>query len=143
MSDERHGYYFEDLSVGMTDLYAKTVTDADITLFAGVSGDTNPVHLDDEFAKASRFGCRIAHGMLSASYISTVLGTRLPGPGCIYLGQQLKFMNPVKVGDTVKARVTVAELMPEKKRALLKTVCTVGDTVVIDGEATVFVPARG
>ena len=143
MSDERHGYYFEDLSVGMTDVYAKTVTDADITLFAGVSGDTNPVHLDDEFARASRFGCRIAHGMLSASYISTVLGTRLPGPGCIYLGQQLKFMNPVKVGDTVKARVTVEELMPEKKRARLKTVCTVGGVVVIEGEATVFVPTRG
>ena len=143
MSDERHGYYFEDLSVGMTDLYAKTVTDADITLFAGVSGDTNPVHLDDEFAKASRFGQRIAHGMLSASYISTVLGTRLPGPGCIYLGQQLKFMNPVKVGDTVTARVTVEELIPEKKRARLRTRCSVGDTVVIDGEALVFVPARG
>ncbi len=143
MSDERHGYYFEDLSVGMTDLYAKTVTDADITLFAGVSGDTNPVHLDEEFAKASRFGGRIAHGMLSASYISTVLGTRLPGPGCIYLGQQLKFMNPVRAGDTVRARVTVVELMPERKRARLKTVCSVGDTVVIDGEATVYVPPRG
>ena len=143
MSDERHGYYFEDLSVGMTDLYAKTVTDADITLFAGVSGDTNPVHLDDEFAKASRFGQRIAHGMLSASYISTVLGTRLPGPGCIYLGQQLKFMNPVKVGDTVRARVTVEELLPEKKRARLKTQCSVGNTLVVDGEALVYVPPRG
>jgi len=143
MTDERHGYYLEDLSVGMTDIYAKTVTDADITLFAGVSGDTNPVHLDDEFAATSRFGQRIAHGMLTASYISTVLGTRLPGPGCIYLGQQLKFMNPVKVGDTVRARVTVEELMPEKNRARLKTVCTVGDTLVIDGEATVYVPSRG
>ena len=143
MSDERHGYYFEDLSVGMTDLYAKTVTDADITLFAGISGDTNPVHLDDEFAKSSRFGQRIAHGMLSASYISTVLGTRLPGPGCIYLGQQLRFMNPVKVGDTVTARVTVEELMTEKKRARLSTRCSVGDTLVIDGEALVYVPPRG
>ena len=143
MTDERHGYYLEDLSVRMTDIYAKPVTDADITLFAGVSGDTNPVHLDDEFAATSRFGQRIAHGMLTASYISTVLGTRLPGPGCIYLGQQLKFMNPVKVGDTVRARVTVEELMPEKNRARLKTVCTVGDTLVIDGEATVYVPSRG
>ena len=101
MTDERHGYYFQDLEVGTTDVYAKTVTDADITLFAGISGDTNPVHLDDEFAAASRFGTRIAHGMLSASYISTVLGTKLPGPGCIYMGQNLKFMAPVRVGDTV------------------------------------------
>lgn len=143
MANELHGYYFEDLKVGMTDLYSKTVTDADITLFAGVSGDTNPIHLDAEFAKESRFGQRIAHGMLAASYISAVLGTRLPGPGCIYLGQELKFLNPVKLGDTVRARVTVTEILPEKKRVRLKTVCTVGQTVVVDGEALLFVPSRG
>jgi len=142
MTDERHGYYFQDLEVGKTDIYAKTVTDADITLFAGISGDTNPVHLDDEFASASRFGTRIAHGMLSASYISTVLGTKLPGPGCIYMGQNLKFMAPVRVGDTVSARVTVRELIEAKNRAVLDTVCTVGDTVVIEGEAMVWVPSR-
>ena len=142
MTDERHGYYFQDLEVGTTDVYAKTVTDADITLFAGISGDTNPVHLDDEFAAASRFGTRIAHGMLSASYISTVLGTKLPGPGCIYMGQNLKFMAPVRVGDTVSARVTVRELIEGKNRAVLDTVCSVGDTVVIEGEAMVWVPSR-
>ena len=142
MTDERHGYYFQDLEVGTTDVYAKTVTDADITLFAGISGDTNPVHLDDEFAAASRFGTRIAHGMLSASYISTVLGTKLPGPGCIYMGQNLKFMAPVRVGDTVRARVTVRELIEGKNRAVLDTVCSVGDTVVIEGEAMVWVPSR-
>ncbi len=142
MNSELHGYYFEDLEVGQVGVYGRTVSDADIYTFAGVSGDTNPVHLNDEFAKESRFGQRIAHGMLSASFISTVLGTRMPGPGCIYLSQNLKFLAPVTVGDTVTARVTVAELRPEKKRAVLKTVCTVGDTVIIDGEAMVYVPTR-
>ncbi len=142
MNSELHGYYFEDLTIGQTGVYGRTVTDADIYTFAGVSGDTNPIHLNDEFAKESRFGQRIAHGMLSASFISTVLGTLMPGPGCIYLTQNLKFLAPVTVGNTVTARVTVSELKPEKKRALLKTVCTVGDTVVIDGEAMVYVPAR-
>ncbi len=141
-SDERHGYYFEDLSVGMTDVYTKTITDADIVMFAGVSGDTNPLHLDDEFAKGTRFESRIVHGKLTASLISTVLGTKLPGPGCIYLSQNLRFLAPVRVGDTVTARVTVKELMPEKRRARLETVCTVGDTMVIEGEALVHVPSR-
>ena len=92
MSIDRNGYYYEDLAVGQSSSYAKTITDADIVLFAGVSGDTNPVHLDDEFAASTRFGHRIAHGMLTAAFISTVLGTKLPGPGAIYLKQNLKFM---------------------------------------------------
>ena len=142
MSEENNGYFFEDLSVGMSDIYQKTVTDADIVLFAGVSGDTNPVHLSDEFAEASRFKARIAHGMLTASFISTVLGTKLPGPGCIYISQDLRFKAPVRPSDTVTARVTVMEMIPERRRVVLHTRCTVGDTVVIDGEATVMVPTR-
>ena len=112
--EEKHGYYLEDLETGMTAVYAKTVTEADIVMFAGISGDTNPVHLDALFAEQTPFKGRIAHGMLAASFISTVLGTKLPGPGCIYLGQSLKFRAPVKAGDTVTARVTVGR-QPRQK----------------------------
>ena len=140
--DEKHGHYLDDLAVGMTAIYAKTVTEADIVMFAGVSGDTNPVHLDELFADQTPFKGRIAHGMLSASFISTVLGTRLPGPGCIYLSQSLKFRAPVKAGDTVTARVTVKDVDIQTKRITVDTVCTVGDTVVIDGEAQLIVNRR-
>ncbi len=139
---EKHGYFLEDLTPGMSQAYSKTVTDADITIFAGVSGDTNPVHLDDSFAEQTIFKTRIAHGMLSASFISTVLGTRLPGPGCIYLSQNMRFKAPVKVGDTVEARVTVKEVIEEKKRVVCETVCRVGDTVVVEGEAMLLVSRR-
>lgn len=139
---EMYGYNFEDLKEGMTAAASRTVTDADILMFAGVSGDTNPVHLDGEFAASTMFGGRIAHGMLSAAYISTVFGTRLPGPGCIYLSQTLKFKAPVKVGDTVVARVTLTALKPEKRRAVFSTVCTVGATEVLTGEAEIFIPPR-
>ncbi|KAA3651373.1 MAG: (R)-hydratase [Proteobacteria bacterium] len=141
--EEFYGHRFEDLTVGMSAAYGHTVTEADILLFAGVSGDTNPVHLNEELAAASMFGGRIAHGMLSASFISTVFGTRLPGPGCIYLSQTLKFKAPVRIGDTVVARVTVKSLTPEKRKALFDTVCTVGETVVLTGEAEIMVPKRG
>ncbi|TVO67093.1 MaoC family dehydratase [Denitromonas ohlonensis] len=140
--EEFYGHRFEDLTVGMSGAYGHTVTEADILLFAGVSGDTNPVHLNEELAAASMFGGRIAHGMLSASFISTVFGTRLPGPGCIYLSQTLKFKAPVRIGDTVVARVTVKSLTPEKRKALFDTVCTVGETVVLTGEAEIMVPKR-
>lgn len=140
--DELHGYYFEDMEVGMTDIYGKTITDADIIMFSGVSGDINPVHLNHEFASESIFEGRIAHGMLTASLISTVVGTKLPGPGCIYVNQALRFKAPVKAGDTVMARVTVSNIVPEKKFVELKTVCTVDGKTVIDGEATVMVPSR-
>ncbi len=139
---ELYGYKFEDLSVGMSAAMSRTVTDADVLAFAGVSGDTNPVHLDAEFAASTMFGGRIAHGMFSAGLISAVFGTRLPGPGCIYLSQTLKFKAPVKLGDTVVARATVKELKTEKRRAVFSTVCTVGETVVLDGEAEVLIPAR-
>ncbi len=133
-------YSINDLKPGMSHTMGKTVTDADIVMFAGVSTDTNAVHLDEEFAKTLPFGGRIAHGMLSASFISAVLGAHLPGPGTIYLGQTLKFKAPVKIGDTVKTTVTVKEVVVEKKRVILETVCRVGETVVIEGEATVMKP---
>ncbi|MDX2103258.1 MAG: MaoC family dehydratase [Alphaproteobacteria bacterium] len=136
------GLFFEDLSEGQSASYAKTVSEADIVLFAGVSGDTNPVHLDQSYAETTMFKSRIAHGMLSAGFISTVLGTKLPGPGAIYLSQSLKFKAPVRIGDTVVATATVTGLDAAKKRATLATVCKVGDTVVIDGEAVVMVPSR-
>ncbi|WP_339776661.1 MaoC family dehydratase [uncultured Thalassospira sp.] len=141
--DGLEGYFLEDLEVGMEGSYAKTVTETDIILFAGVSGDCNPVHLNDEFAKTTMFEGRIAHGMLSAGFISTALGTRLPGPGTIYLSQNLQFRAPVRIGDTVTATVKVREIIAAKKRVVLDTVCTVGDRVVISGEAIVMVPSRG
>ncbi len=140
--DELNGYCIEDLSVGMSDIFAKTVTEADIVIFAGVSGDMNPVHINRIYAEGTMFKAPIAHGILIASFISTVLGTRLPGPGSIYLSQNLRFRAPVKIGDTVVARATVKELQVERRRAVLDTVCTVGEQVVIDGEATVMVPTR-
>jgi 3-hydroxybutyryl-CoA dehydratase len=137
------GFFFEDLAVSQSASFSKTVTEADVELFAGLSGDLNPVHVNAEEAARSIFGERIAHGMLCASFISTVLGTRLPGPGTIYLSQSLRFTAPVKIGQTVRATVTVTALNPEKGRATLQTVCTVGDQVVVEGEALVKVPSRG
>jgi 3-hydroxybutyryl-CoA dehydratase len=137
-----YGYDFDELEVGMSAAVGRTVSEADILMFAGVSGDTNPVHVDEEFAASTMFGGRIAHGMLSASYVSTVFGTKLPGPGCIYLSQSLRFKAPVKVGDTVEARVTVTELNVPKRRAKFSTVCTVAGKVVLDGEAEIMIPAR-
>ncbi|PWR23560.1 MaoC family dehydratase [Zavarzinia compransoris] len=136
------GLYFEDLSIGQSATFGKTVSEADILMFAGVSGDTNPVHLDAEYAANTPFKERIAHGMLSAGLISAVLGTRLPGPGAVYVGQTLKFRAPVKIGDTVTARAEVIELEPSKRRVVLRTQCLIKGKVVVDGEATVMVPGR-
>ena len=135
------GYSIDTLEVGTSESLAKTITDADIVLFAGISCDTNPVHVDDEYAAGTRFGGRIAHGMLSASLISAAIANKLPGPGTIYLGQSLRFLAPVRPGDTVKATVTVKEINSEKRRATLSTVCTVEGVAVIEGEAQVLVPA--
>ena len=140
--DQLHGYYFEDLEEGMTDVFAKTITDADIITFAGISGDTNPVHLNHEFASKTMFEGRIAHGMLTASFISTVIGTKMPGAGCIYVSQNLRFKAPVRSGETVTATCTVTKLIPEKRLIELKTVCTVSGKPVVDGEATIMVPTR-
>ncbi|GBG01171.1 (R)-specific enoyl-CoA hydratase [Azospira sp. I13] len=137
-----NGYDIEDLQPGMSASMAKTVTEADIVLFAGISTDTNAVHLNEEFAKTTMFGGRIAHGMLSVGFISAVLGTRLPGPGSVYMGQTLKFKAPVRPGDTVTATVTVKEVIVEKKRVILDTVCTVNGKPVIEGEATIMCTSR-
>lgn len=137
------GHVIEDLAVGQSASFTKTVTEADIVRFAEVSGDNNPVHLDEAFAQTTMFKGRIAHGMLSAGFISTVIGTKLPGSGTIYMSQTLRFKAPVRIGDTVTATCTITEIIPEKRRAVLSTICKVGDTVVIEGEALVMVPARG
>jgi len=143
MSDAAlHGLYFEDLAVGQSASFAKTVTEADIVAFAGISGDFNPVHINEDFAKTTLFQGRIAHGMLSAAFISTVFGTRLPGPGCIYVAQSLKFKAPVRIGDTVTARVELTALVPERRLATFTTTASVGETVVLEGEATLKVDRR-
>ena len=134
-------YTIDKIEAGMSASIAKTITETDIVLFSAVSTDVNPAHLDEEYAKTTPFGGRIAHGMLSAGLISAVLANKLPGAGTIYLGQNLSFRAPVRPGDTVKATVTVKSVVPEKRRVVLETVCTVGDTVVITGEATVLAPA--
>jgi 3-hydroxybutyryl-CoA dehydratase len=135
-------YFLEDLRPGMAATFSKTVTEADIIKFAEISGDTNPVHLDAAYAATTMFKQRIAHGMLSVGFISAVFGTVMPGPGSIYVAQNVKFKAPVKIGDTVTARVEVSGTIPEKKFVTFKTQCLVGDKVVIDGEATLMVPAR-
>ncbi len=134
--------FFEDLSVGQEASLSSTVSAEDIVAFADLSGDRNPVHLDDGYAATTMFKERIAHGMLSAAYISAVFGMELPGPGAIYISQTLNFKAPVKIGDTVVATVKVAELIPEKKRARFDCVCTVNGKPVVQGEAVLIVPAR-
>ena len=140
--DDRHGYFFEDLCIGMGATFGKTITEADILLFAAVSGDTNPAHLDEEFARTTRLKTRVAHGALTASLVSAVLGTRLPGPGCLFVSQTSNFRAPVKAGDTVMARVTVSRLDAKRNFAEFDTACRVGDTVVLDGSALVWIPSK-
>ena len=135
-------HHIDQLHPGMSASIAKTVTEADIILFAGISTDVNPAHLDEEYAKGTMFGGRIAHGMLSASFISAVLANHLPGPGTIYLSQTLKFKAPVRPGDTVRATVTVREVNVAKNRVTLDTVCTVAGKVVIEGECQMMPPTR-
>lgn len=137
-----HGYYLEEIEVGMSAVYSKTITDADILLFSGVSGDTNPLHLDHDFAAQTRFKSRIAHGMLSASLLSTIFGTKLPGPGCIYLSQNLRFTAPVRSGDTVLAQASVTSIEFDKGKVHFTCRCSVGGTAVIEGEALILVPRR-
>ncbi len=140
--NEAGGYYLEELSVGMSAEFAKTITEADILLFGAATGDNQAVHFDEEYASKTRFKGRIAHGMLSAGVISAAIGNRLPGPGAIYVSQTLKFKAPVRAGDTVRAKVTIKEIFPEKKRVLLDTVASVKDTTVLEGEATVMVSRK-
>ena len=137
-----HGHFIEDLEIGMTDFYSRTITEADIVIFAGVSGDLNPVHLNREFAEQTQFGGTIAHGMLTAALISTVVGTKLPGPGAIYMSQNLRFTAPVKAGDTITAVATVTDVNVTKRRCALETICLCGDRVVVKGDTLLMVPSR-
>ncbi|HVG43595.1 MAG TPA: MaoC family dehydratase [Longimicrobium sp.] len=132
---------FDELSVGQQAAFSKTVTETDVVLFAGITGDFNPAHVNQTEAEKSRFGGRIAHGMLTASFLCPVLGMHLPGPGTIHLEQRLRFLHPVRIGDTVTARAEVTELLPERRRARLRTWCQNQEgVVVVEGEALVMVP---
>jgi len=132
----------EDLEIGMKRSLQKLVTDQDIELFAQVSTDRNPVHMDEDYARDTMFHGRIAHGMLTAGLISAVIGEQLPGHGTVYLGQSLKFMAPVRPGDMVTAEVEVTEIDHKRRRVQLSTHARVDDTVVLKGEATVLAPSR-
>lgn len=138
-----HGLFLEDLSLGQVAELSKTVDAAGIDAFAVITGDVNPVHLDAGYAANTPFKERIAHGMLSAGYISAVIGTCLPGPGAIYLSQTLRFKRPVKIGDTVTATATITAIDLEKARITLDTVCSVEGKTVVEGEATIMVPRKG
>ena len=135
------GYTINELTVGQKASFAKTITEADVYLFAGVTGDINPAHLNEEYAKNTLFKGRIAHGMLSAGLISAVLGVHLPGPGTIYMKQDLRFKAPVRFGDTITAEATVKEIIADKGRVVITTICTNQEgTVVTEGEALVMPP---
>jgi len=133
-------YSFEELTEGLSASFEKVVTEQDVQTFAQVTGDTNPVHLDADYAATTSFEKTIAHGMLTAGFISAAIGTKLPGPGCIYLEQSLKFRAPVFIGATVTTTVTVKELNERRRRAVLETVCTVEGKKVVTGEATIMLP---
>ncbi len=135
------GYQFEELEIGMESSFSKVITEQDIISFAEASGDTNPLHLDEAFAKDTRFKTRIAHGMLTASLISAVIGTALPGDTSIYVSQNLRFKAPVMIGDMVTAVATITGLDPERHIVTLKTICKTAKRTVVEGEAKIMVPA--
>jgi len=130
----------EEIKIGMTASYSQTLTDADIKAFSGISGDRNPVHLDEEYAESSRYKKRIAHGMMTASYFSALFGTKIPGEGCVYVAQSLNFKRPIYMGDTVIATVEVTKVDLDRKRVFFKTTCKVKNKIVTDGEAEIFIP---
>ena len=131
---------FKDIKIGMSESYSQTITDADIKSFAGISGDRNPVHMSEEHAEQSRYKKRIAHGMISSSFFSALFGTKLSGPGCVYVNQSLNFKRPVYLNDTVNATITVTEIDAQKRRVFFDTVCKVKNKAVIDGVAELYVP---
>jgi 3-hydroxybutyryl-CoA dehydratase len=134
------GKTLSEIEIGMVETYQQTITDADIKAYAGLSGDNNPVHMSDEYAEKSRFKKRIAHGLLSAGFFSALFGTKLPGYGCVYLSQSLKFKRPVYIGDTIVASVEVTSIDYKKSRVMFNTKCEVNGRCVIDGEAEIFIP---
>lgn len=129
-----------EIKIGMSESYSQTISEADVKAYAGISGDRNPVHMDDEYAEKSRYKKRIAHGMISSSFFSALFGTKLPGPGCVYVNQSLNFKRPVYIGDTVTAIITVTRIDEIKNRVFFDTVCKVKNKVVIDGEAELYIP---
>lgn len=131
---------FEDIKVGMEVSYSQTITDADVKAFAGLSGDHNPVHISDEYAKNTRWGRRIAHGLISVSFFSGLMGTKLPGIGCVWVSQTIKFKCPVYIGDTVTAKLIVNNIDKDRRRVYLTSICLVKGEIVIEGEAEAFVP---
>jgi 3-hydroxybutyryl-CoA dehydratase len=133
-------YYFEELALGMREAIRKTVENEDVIGFAELSGDHNPIHLSEHFARKTRFGQRIVHGLYTASLISAVIGMRLPGPGAVYISQTLNFRGPVKIGDVVDVSVEVIELTEKGRRVRLHCACMVGDAVALDGEGLLSVP---
>ena len=133
---------FEDLALGQRASLMRTVMDDDLHLFAAVTGETNPIHTSETFAAGTRFGQRIAHGMFTASLVSAVIGTRLPGPGAVYLSQTIRFLSPVRIGDVVTATVEVVELLGERRRARLFCECVADGKAVLKGEALLAVPGR-
>ena len=141
-TEELHGFFIEDLELGMTDVYVRAITETDVIQFSQISGDDNPLHMNEEFAKKTVFKGRIVHGMLSCGYISSVLGTKLPGPGCVYLNQNLNFRAPVRIGDIVQSRVTIRDVDIKSNRVVCEAVCSIGEKIVIDGTATLWVPNR-
>jgi 3-hydroxybutyryl-CoA dehydratase len=136
------GHYFEDLSIGMEARLSHIVAGEDLNTFARITGDANPIHLDEDYASKTPFKERIAHGMLSASYISAVFGTKLPGPGCIYISQTLNFLAPVHIGDEVITTVRISDLIEKRRRAIFTCACKVGEKVVVEGEAVIMIPSR-
>ncbi len=139
----QHGYYLEDLEVGQSATYRRTFSDDDVAGFAQISGDDNPLHLDEEFAAGTRFKTPIMHGMLTTSLWSTIVGTLLPGPGCAYMSQSLNFYQPVRVGEEVIATLTIKAIDQLKQRVVLTSEAWVGDVLVADGESKTWVPRRG
>jgi 3-hydroxybutyryl-CoA dehydratase len=132
--------YFDDLAIGMRETFLKTVKNEDVVGFAELSGDRNPIHLSEHFARKTRFGGRIVHGLYTASLISAVIGTRLPGPGAVYISQSLNFRGPVKIDDVIEVSVEVVELTEKGRRVRLKCECKVEDKIVLDGEGILSVP---
>jgi 3-hydroxybutyryl-CoA dehydratase len=132
-------FTIDEIQIGMIASYSQTISDADVKAFAGISGDRNPVHLNEEYADQSRFKKRIAHGLLTASFFSAIFGTKLPGEGCVYASQNLQFKRPVYLGDTVTAKVTVVAIDVAKKRVTFETICTVKRKVVTAGTAEIFI----
>ena len=131
---------FEQIKIDMSVSYSQTITDADVKSFAGISGDHNPIHVDDEYASKSRYKKRISHGLIPGSFFSALFGTKLPGPGCVYVQQTFNFKRPVYLGDTVTATATVTSIDQDKRRVFFDTTCTVKNKVVINGMAELYVP---